>query len=36
LPCAFGTVPDGRYIIVVYERIDEDTINPVTAYEISR
>jgi hypothetical protein len=35
LPCVFGTAPDGRYIIVVYEAVDEDTIYPVTAYEIS-
>jgi hypothetical protein len=30
LPCAFGTVPDGRYIIVVYEGVDANTIYPVT------
>ena len=35
LPCVFGTVPDGRYIIVVFEIVDEDTIYPVTAYEIA-
>jgi uncharacterized DUF497 family protein len=34
LPCAFGHVPDGRYIIVVYETVDADTIYPVTAYEV--
>ena len=34
LPCAFGTTLDGRHIIVVYERIDEDTIYLVTAYEV--
>ena len=33
-PCVFGYTPEGTYIIVVYERIDEDTIYPVTAYEI--
>jgi hypothetical protein len=26
LPCVFGTTPDGRYIIVVYEAVDADTI----------
>jgi hypothetical protein len=26
--------PDGRYVIVIYEEIDEDTVLPVTAYEI--
>jgi hypothetical protein len=34
LPCVFGTAPDGRYIIVVYEAVDADTIYPVTAYEV--
>jgi hypothetical protein len=34
LPCVFGHTPDGTYIIVVYELIDEDTIYPVTAYEV--
>ncbi|MBI1914027.1 MAG: DUF4258 domain-containing protein [Planctomycetes bacterium] len=33
-PCVFGTVPDGSYIIVVYEAVDADTIYPVTAYEV--
>jgi uncharacterized DUF497 family protein len=33
-PCVFGHALDGRYIIVVYERIDADTVNPVTAYEV--
>jgi uncharacterized DUF497 family protein len=33
-PCVFGHTPDATYIIVVYELIDEDTINPVTAYEV--
>jgi uncharacterized DUF497 family protein len=34
LPCVFGTTPDGRFIIVVFELIDEETINPITAYEV--
>lgn len=34
LPCVFGTTPDGRFIIVVYEDVDADTIYPVTAYEV--
>ena len=33
-PCVFGYTPDGEYIIVVYEWIDDDTILPVTAYEV--
>ncbi len=34
LPCVFGHIPEGRYIIVIYEEIDENTIIPVTAYEV--
>jgi len=34
-PCVFGYTPDGEYIIVVFEWIDEVTILPVTAYEVS-
>jgi uncharacterized DUF497 family protein len=33
-PCVFGYTPDGRYIIVIYEEVDEDTVLPVTAYEV--
>lgn len=33
-PCVFGHAPDGRYIIVIYEELDDDTVLPVTAYEI--
>lgn len=33
-PAAWGHVPDGRFIIVVYEAIDEDTIRVITAYEV--
>jgi hypothetical protein len=33
-PCVFGYTPDGTYIIVIYEQIDEDTVYPVTAYEV--
>ena len=33
-PCCFGYTPDGIYIIVVYEQIDEETVYPVTAYEV--
>ncbi len=33
-PCVFGHVPDGRYIVVVYEEIGDDTVLPVTAYEV--
>jgi uncharacterized DUF497 family protein len=34
LPAVWGYCPDGRYIIVGYEQIDEDTIRVVTAYEV--
>jgi hypothetical protein len=30
----FGYVPDGTYIIVIFEEVDEDTVYPVTAYEV--
>ena len=33
-PCVLGYAPDGTYIIVVYEQIDDETIYPVTAYEV--
>lgn len=34
LPIVFGFTTDGRYIMVVYEQIDDVTIYPVTAYEV--
>ena len=34
LPIVFGFTPDGRYILVVYEQIDDVTIYPVTAYDL--
>jgi hypothetical protein len=33
-PCVFGHTIDGRYIVVVYDEVDEDTVLPVTAYEV--
>ena len=33
-PCVYGHVPDGRYIVVIYEGVDEDTVVPFTAYEV--
>lgn len=33
-PCVFGYTPEGLFIIVVYERIDSETVYPITAYEI--
>jgi uncharacterized DUF497 family protein len=34
LPAAWGYRLDGRYLIVVYDEIDRDTIRVVTAYEV--
>jgi hypothetical protein len=33
-PMVYGFTPDGRYIVVVYEAIDDHTLYPVTAYEV--
>jgi uncharacterized DUF497 family protein len=33
-PIAFGETRTGRLIVVVYEQIDDDTVYPVTAYEV--
>jgi uncharacterized DUF497 family protein len=33
-PCCFGYTPSGDYVIVVYEYIDDDSIYPVTAFEV--
>ena len=33
-PSIWGYTPDGRYIIVVYEEVAENTIRPITAYEV--
>jgi len=35
-PCCWGETPDGRYVICVYEYLDELTIIPSTAYEVRR
>jgi len=32
--CVFGYTPADEYIIVIYEWLDDDTILPVTAYEV--
>ena len=34
-PVATGYVDDGRLIFVVYEQIDDVTVYPVTAYEVT-
>lgn len=33
-PILFGYTPDGRFIAVIYEEIDFETIYPVTAFEV--
>ncbi|MCH8045479.1 MAG: hypothetical protein IID44_17350 [Planctomycetes bacterium] len=33
-PMIFGYTIDDRYIAVIYEEIDEDTVYPVTAFEV--
>ncbi len=34
LPAVFGYTSTGRYLIVVYEQIDDETIYPMTAYDV--
>lgn len=34
LPVVWGYTSDGRYIIAVYELVDEITVIPITAYEV--
>ena len=34
LPIVFGFTLNGRYIMVVYEQIDDLTVYPVTAYDV--
>lgn len=33
-PVAIGMTSTGRTVLVVYEEIDEDTVYPVTAYDL--
>ena len=35
-PVVFGDTDAGRHLMVVYEEIDEETVYPVTAYEVPR
>jgi uncharacterized DUF497 family protein len=34
LPVVWGRTPDDRYVIVVFEEPDQDTIRVITAYEV--
>lgn len=33
-PIVWGHLPDGRYVLAVFEFMDEVTVLPVTAYEV--
>jgi hypothetical protein len=33
-PLAFGSTSDGRFLCCVFRRLDDDTIEPITAYEV--
>jgi hypothetical protein len=33
-PCVWGYTEHGRYLIAIYQRLDDLTILPVTAYEV--
>jgi hypothetical protein len=33
-PCCWGETSDGRFLICVYEMLDDLTVLPVTAYEV--
>lgn len=35
-PVVFGDTSTGRHLMVVFEQIDEDTVYPVTAYDVPR
>jgi len=35
-PVVFGDTSTGRHLMVVYDEIDEDTVYPVTAYDVPR
>jgi uncharacterized DUF497 family protein len=35
-PVVFGDTRAGRHLMVVYDRIDDETVYPVTAYEVPR
>jgi uncharacterized DUF497 family protein len=35
-PAVWGYVPDGRFIIVVYEEVAENIVRVITAYEVPK
>lgn len=32
-PCCWGETPDGRFLMCVYEKLDDLTVLPITAFE---
>ena len=34
-PVIFGNTSSGRHLMVVYDEVDEDTVYPITAYEVT-
>ena len=36
LPVVFGDTSTGRHLIVAYEQIDDDSVYPVTPYDVPR
>lgn len=35
-PVVFGDTSTGRHLIVIYEEIDEETVYPITSYDVPR
>jgi uncharacterized DUF497 family protein len=35
-PVVFGDTSTGKHLMVVYEEVDQDTVYPVTAFEVPR
>ena len=35
-PVVFGDTNNGRHLMVVYEKVDADTIYPITAYDVTQ
>ncbi len=35
-PVVFGDTSTSRHLMVVYEEVDDDTVYPITAYEVPR
>jgi len=35
-PVVFGSTKRGRHLLIVFERIDDTTVYPITAYQVPR